>query len=160
MVRGTPRSGSLITAGAALTLGRLVWAIPGNIYDPRSIGPNSLIRDGAHPVQSPSDLLETLPFAMQSRLAPAGEPEERLAERADLAGILRAVPAGETADQAALLAATGLAIETILGLLMELEIAGHLRRYPGPRWGRTGTRPSRGRARDRLGRESNFGCER
>lgn len=137
VVRGTPRSGSLITAGCALALGRLIWAIPGNIFDPRSKGPNSLIRDGAHPVQTPDELLETLPLAVQADLLAADTPE-REPPRADLANLLQQMPRGEALDQGALLASTDVGIERLLGMLMELEIAGYIRRYPGPTWGRTG----------------------
>ena len=141
VVRGTPRSGSLITAGAALTLGRLVWAIPGNIFDSRSMGPNCLIRDGAHPVQTPTELIETLPTSIQARLTRLERSDEQLPDRQDLAKLLQAIPPGSVADQSALLTATGLAVEKILGLLMELEIGGYLKRYPGPAWGRSGSPP-------------------
>lgn len=138
VVRGTPRSGSLITAGCALTLGRLVWAIPGNIFDPRSMGPNSLIRDGAHPVQRVTELLETLPTAVQRQLESATE-AGIVPARSDLARVFHAIPAGETADASALLARTNLPLDAVLSLLVELEIMGFLTRYPGPIWGRSGS---------------------
>ncbi len=147
VVRGTPRSGSLITAGCALTLGRQVWAIPGNIFDPRSMGPNSLIRDGAHPVQSPAELLETLATSVQLEIetlcGEGGRPEPRL-ERTDLAKLFQAIPAGEIVDAPALLASTGLTLDQILSLLSELEIMGFVTRYPGPVWGRCGCGPDGG----------------
>jgi DNA processing protein len=137
VIRGTPRSGSLITAGCALTLGRLVWAIPGNIFDPRSMGPNSLIRDGAHPVQTSGELIETLPIAVQRRLASTTAVEAEPA-RSDLAKVFHAIGAGETADASFLLERTGLGLDAVLSLLVELEIMGFLTRYPGPVWGRSG----------------------
>ncbi|HYG64901.1 MAG TPA: DNA-processing protein DprA, partial [Thermoanaerobaculia bacterium] len=57
VVQAAPRSGSLITARHALDLGREVWAVPGRIFDEKSIGPNALIRDGAQLVQHPRDIL-------------------------------------------------------------------------------------------------------
>lgn len=147
VIRATPRSGSLITAGCALTLGRLVWAIPGNIFDSRSIGPNSLIRDGAHPVQSASEIIETLPTAVQTELdyAPDGASRSSapVLERSDLATLFGAIPAGETADTSALVESTGLGLDAVLSRLVELEIMGLLVRYPGPVWGRSGSPPSR-----------------
>ncbi len=160
VIRGTPRSGSLITAGCALALGRLVWAIPGNIFDPRSMGPNSLIRDGAHPAQTSGELLETLPTAVQQQLeaasAPAGAFDQRAdlpigapgtaaPNRSDLAKLFHSIPAGETADASALLESTGLGLDEVLSLLVELEIMGFLRRYPGPVWGRCGCPPTKPR---------------
>ncbi len=141
VVRGTLRSGSLITAGCALTLGRLVWAIPGNIFDPRSMGPNSLIRDGAHPAQTSGELLETLPTAVQQRLEATSAPGETAPNRSDLAKLFHSIPAGETADASALLETTALGLEEVLSLLVELEIMGFLTRYPGPVWGRSGSPP-------------------
>lgn len=146
VIRGTPRSGSLITAGYALELGRLVWAIPGNIFEPISIGPNSLIRDGAHPVQTPAELLETLPYAIQLGLEthaerePAGQ--QVSPERSDLARLFHALPSGGTADVPALVERSGLGLDSVLGLLVELEIMGFVTRYPGPVWGRSGVPPA------------------
>ena len=60
VVQAAPRSGSLLTARWAVDLGREVWAIPGRIFDERSLGPNALIRDGAPLVQHPREILEAL----------------------------------------------------------------------------------------------------
>lgn len=152
VVRGTPRSGSLITAGLALGLGRQVWAVPGNIFNAKSKGPNSLIRDGAHPVQSPEELVETLPTEIQQLVESGGEKGAAPPERTDLARLYHAVPEGETVDAGALVAATGLALEELLALLVELEIMGFLKRLPGPVWGRFGFRGDDRGDRDRGAR--------
>lgn len=52
-------SGSLITASCALDQDRDVFAIPGSIYWPRSIGTNHLIQQGARPVVNASDIIES-----------------------------------------------------------------------------------------------------
>jgi DNA processing protein len=50
-------SGSLITADLAVTQGREVYAVPGNINRKMSIGCNKLIRDGARPLAFLDDVL-------------------------------------------------------------------------------------------------------
>jgi DNA processing protein len=54
------KSGSLITAKAALDYGREVMAVPGHPFDARASGCNGLIRDGALLVRGPQDVLEAL----------------------------------------------------------------------------------------------------
>jgi len=59
-------SGALITASFAAEQGRDVFAIPGNINAPQSLGTNRLIQDGAIPLLTPQQVLEALNLTMVS----------------------------------------------------------------------------------------------
>ncbi|SEI73476.1 DNA protecting protein DprA [Pseudooceanicola nitratireducens] len=61
VVEAAAKSGSLLTARAALDQGREVLAVPGHPFDARAAGCNMLIRDGALLVRSARDVLDALP---------------------------------------------------------------------------------------------------
>ena len=56
--------GALITAGYALAHGIPIFAVPGDVRRDSSRGCNLLIRDGAHPVLDPDDLVEELSLVL------------------------------------------------------------------------------------------------
>ena len=142
VVEATARSGSLITARLALELGRDIYAIPGRIFDDRSAGPNTLVRDGAYLVQHPTDILETLPESLKRQLAIA--PVEIRADSppcphlsGDQGQVLELLPAGERITIDSLAGRCNLGIDRIAGALLHLELSGWVRRHPGPAYART-----------------------
>ena len=62
VVEGDKRSGSLITAKTAITQGREVFALPGEIYESNSEGPNELIRNGAYAALGADDIINHYDF--------------------------------------------------------------------------------------------------
>jgi DNA processing protein len=140
VVQAAPRSGSLITARQALDLGREVWAVPGRIFDERSLGPNALIRDGATLVQHPRDILETLrPPDHHAGVFPVGEGAFKSEEDlpAGLAGqVFAALSPGAVRLPEEIAAGLGVPVDGVLGALLELELGGWARRHPGGAYGR------------------------
>jgi len=138
VVQAAPRSGSLITARHALDLGRDVWAVPGRIFDEGSLGANALIREGAQLVQHPADLLELLlPTAAAAQLAlpptsgPEPEPPPGFAGQ-----VLAEMPPGTTRLAEEIAVHLESPVDRVLAALLELELAGWVKRMPGPVYGR------------------------
>ena len=60
VVEAGKKSGSLITAEFGMEQGKEVFAVPGNIDSPNSVGTNELIKDGANIVLDYTDILNFL----------------------------------------------------------------------------------------------------
>lgn len=60
IIEGAQRSGTLPTVGYALSQGKEIGAVPGDITRPTSFVPNMLIQQGATPITSARDILELL----------------------------------------------------------------------------------------------------
>lgn len=142
VVRAAPRSGSLVTARLALDLGRDVLAVPGRIFDERSRGTNALLRDGAYPALQARDVLDLLGIPAAPRSAPPDEENDdasRTTPRGLRARLLAAMEPAEPEAPETLAERVGAPVDRVLGELLELELAGRVRREPGPAYVR---RPS------------------
>jgi DNA processing protein len=132
VVEAELRSGSLITARLAGEQGRDVFAVPGSPLDPRSKGPNELLRQGAILCEGVEDVLNALDGlrTLYEPDAPAWEPgpvdaDLELIER--LAALLSPAPAPR--DELA--RAAGAAIGEANAALLELSLAGRAVLLPG-----------------------------
>lgn len=127
VVEAGERSGSLITARCALEQGRDVLAVPGNVLSGRNRGGHALLRDGARLVESADDVLEEIGLAAR----PAGTADSP--NRSD-DPVLACLWEGEAADLDEISAQSGLAIESLLSRLLDLELRGVVRRAGGGRF--------------------------
>ncbi len=140
VVEAAAKSGSHITARAALEQGREVLAVPGHPFDARAAGCNMLIRDGATLVRGARDVIEALETVSPSQPAPLAEapapprdppsrrdPREIRALHQQILNRLGPSPLGE--DQ--LIRDLDLPAATVIGELVNLELEGRIERQPG-----------------------------
>jgi DNA processing protein len=122
------RSGALLTARLAAELGRAVGAVPGRITSLQAAGPHGLIKQGAHLIDGPQEVLDLL--------FEAGPPTAQRDERPELTGELRAllVAVEEGHDTPAALRRQGILPERSLAGLASLELAGYVQRGAGGRF--------------------------
>lgn len=139
VIEATMRSGSLITARLAGEQGRDVYAVPGHPFDPRAQGANHLIREGATLIRSADDILEAIrSFSGQTMREPKApeprfqspipedfEPPESATET--ILGHLSFSPVA--VDE--LIRTCLLSISAVQTVLLEMELAGRVKRHPG-----------------------------
>ena len=122
------RSGSLNTARFALEQGKTVMAVPGNIDALYSEGTYQLIKAGAIPVTSVSDVLFTLGINPKISARPKvfrGTAQEQTVLQLIIEGI---------SDQEVLAQQTQLDGAAIAGILIGLELAGQIKPVGGGQW--------------------------
>ncbi len=128
VVEAGRKSGAVISAISALNQNREVFAIPGNITNPRSEGSNQLIKQGAKLVQNIDDILEEIGNFVRH------QPAAQKPVPADLGVIENNVLCTLSADPRHI---DGLVMElketpsTVLSALLTLELLGLVQQLPG-----------------------------
>jgi DNA processing protein len=127
VVEAAEGSGALITADAALHLGKQVAAVPGSVFSALSVGCHQLLRDGAALVQNARDVLAELgrpgevlddPLAIPQRLGIA----ETRGGSTD--PVLRHLGDSLPGDPAVLARKLGLPFAELIARLTRLELEG------------------------------------
>ena len=124
------RSGTLNTAAHALSQGRDVFAVPGNITSPLSAGCNALLKQGAYPATEAKDILhiiapEQLKKSSQNQLPLGSSPEETI--------IINLIASGvRSGDQ--LQQQSGLSASNFSTALTMLEINGVIKPLGANNW--------------------------
>ncbi len=132
VVEAALRSGSLITARLAGEQGREVFAVPGSPLDPRSEGTNKLIREGATLLTRASDVIESLQAQYSGVRLKFSEPESPPAENIEIRDTERqrllSLLSPSPVDVDDVIRESNLPASTVLGILLELELAGAVSR--------------------------------
>jgi len=142
-------SGTRITARCALEQGREIFAVPGNVTNRNSWGPNTLIKQGAKLTATWEDVWEELPAAIKLqleanwRVESPKQPEASLFADSKLSPHEKRIYALLKPDEATQLDAIIEKLEgetsssEIFSALFELELAGKIKQLPGKNYVKT-----------------------
>lgn len=143
IIEASLKSGSLITAKSTLEQNREIFAVPGFPLDPRCQGTNQLIKEGAYLVESVNDIIANLPnyekligfvddsAGNKNDFTPLINKDYQIlitdTMRRQILNLLSATPINIDV----LIKETSLPLPILYTIILELELAGKVVRYPG-----------------------------
>ncbi len=139
VVEGRHQSGSLITARAALDMGREVLAVPSPAESVMSEAPHRMLRDGGRLVETADDIVNALPdgHLLEARGLPLSLPltpsAGRLAPTAEEAKVM-ALLGSDALSLDELVQLSGLDTTRISSIMFGLEIKERVSSVPGQRY--------------------------
>ena len=143
IVEAAEKSGSLITARMALEQDRQVFAVPGSPLTGRTRGSNRLLKEGARLVDCVEDVLEELapqlgevPSGSRERPteAPVQEMQPAVSAEPGISDdkiVLNQLKGSDKLHVDSIIEGSGLNVQTVLKLLLELELSGLVTQHPG-----------------------------
>ena len=129
VIEAGEKSGALITANLALEQNRDVFALPGNIDNPRSLGSNRLLQAGAKLVIRIEDILDEIQPQLDTLLKKPGRPTPVVLNENEKKIIDLLSSESTHIDSIAIRLQMG--PSKVLGLLLTLELKNMVRQLPG-----------------------------
>ncbi len=140
VIEANSKSGSLITAQRAMEQKRTVFAVPGNPLDMRSQGPNLLLKQGAHLVETSQDIINVLNECHFSEMADIYQDKMNVSmvnpDISDIKDVRELIIENLSPDTIfvdELIRECHLSASVVNVVLVELELAGRIERFPGNR---------------------------
>jgi DNA processing protein len=143
IVEAAEKSGSLITARMALEQNRQVFAVPGSPLTGKTRGSNRLLKEGAKIVECVEDVIEDLapqligservpekPSKIEDNSANGTDSGHQVAPDEDTL-LLSQLKQDKKLHVDSLIEASGLSPQTVLKILLELELKGVVAQHPG-----------------------------
>jgi len=128
VIEAAIKSGSFLTAQAAIDYNREVFAIPGSIFSSQSEGTNNLIKLGARPVTDANDILDSLNINYQKNIREAQniishDPKENI--------VLEVLHNEDSTHIDEIVLKSHLDAQAINSLLMLMEMKGYIKNLGG-----------------------------
>ena len=135
IVQAAVKSGAFITVDTALEQGRDVFAVPGQINNPLSAGPNRFLQEGARLITSGADVLDE--YGQNSLFAAADTPTATMTLTKEEDQVLQYVTAEPiTIEELAYL--SRLSMAELMPILSMLELYGLIQQMIGRKYIRVG----------------------
>ena len=144
VVEAAEKSGSLITARMALEQDRQVFAVPGSPIGGKTRGSNRLLKEGAKLVECVEDVIEEIAPQLGIKLGPPPGSAKTATEKSgksvaiatlnvsdEAKAVLNNLTGGEKLHVDAIIENCGLNPQTVLRILLDLELRGLVAQYPG-----------------------------
>lgn len=128
IIQAAEKSGSLITGRLATEYNRDVAAVPGMITDPMAAGTNQLIRQGAHVILEPQDILQLFGITVEQ------EKQMSFSSLPSLQQTIVSQLEQEPIHIDDLIVKLAKPVEEVTTLLLELEMSGHIQHVGGMKY--------------------------